>query len=321
MAEHEKNKTGLQKQVSSVFKGVPLPQNNGSRQSSGEPVPGQTPGVPPKPASVERQIPKSSLITKLSQSEDTPDKVGKNKSANVLPKTASAKKTSHTSLINRLPQPKESIRRPESAVLHEEGMFSESARTGFLQRIKDKLFAAKPGVNPARQKAMVIMVPVLALIMIFAFRQVLSKSPRQTKGAGKDDVPVVAKADTGNGIDWKRPEPIKIVTKDPPELPDESKGNNQNQQQSKTTGEVKTTTETLIIKDIVYSDDKPSALIGSKIVYVGDVINGATIVKIDRDRIGFEKNGSRWEQKVRDAEKIPVSKADDKSEGKSESIQ
>jgi hypothetical protein len=320
MAEHEKNKMGLQKQVSSVFKGVPLPQNNSSRQPSGSPVPGQTPGVPPKPASTDGQIPKSSLISKLSQSEETSDKVGQNKTANVLPKKTSAKQTSHTSLINKLPQPKDSLKRPESVVLHEE-VILESAGTGLWQRIKDKLFTPKPGGSPTRQKAMVIMVPILAIIMIFAFRQVLSKAPRQTKGAGANDVPIVAKADTSTQIDWKIPEPIKIETKDPNELPNESKSNNQNQQQSKTTGEVKTATGTIIIRDIIYSDDKPSALVGSKIVHVGDVIDGATIVKIDRDNVEFEKNGSRWEQKVRDAEKIPVSKADDKSEGQSRSIQ
>jgi hypothetical protein len=321
MAEHEKNKMGLQKQVSSVFKGVPLPQNNGARQPSGSPVPGQTPGVPPKPSSMERQIPKSSLVSKLSQSEDTSDRVEQNKSTNVLPKTTSAKQPPHTSLINRLPQPKESIKRSESVVLHEEGVFSESAGTGFVQRIKDKLFAPKPGVSPTRQKAMVIMVPILALIMIFAFRQVLSKAPRQTEGAGTDDLPLVAKADSGTQIDWKIPEPIKIETRDPNELPDESKNNNQNQEQGKTTVEANTTTGTLIIRDIIYSDDKPSALVDSKIVYVGDVINGATIVKIDRDSIEFERNGDRWEQKVRDAERISVPKADDKNEGQSESIQ
>jgi hypothetical protein len=321
MAEHEKNKIGLQKQVSSVFKGVPLPQNNGSRQPSGEPVPGQTPGVPAKPASAEIQIPKSSLISKLSQSEDTPDRAGQNKSTNVFPKTTSAKQTSHSSLINKLPQPKESLKRPESAVLHEEGVSLESAGTGLLQRIKNKIFKPKPGVNPARQKAMVIMVPILALVMIFAFRQVLSKAPRQTKGAGTGDVPIVTKADNSNQIDWKIPEPIKIVTKDPTELPDESKSNNQNQEQSKTTGEVKTATGTIIIRDIIYSDDKPSALVGSKIVYVGDVIDGITISKIDRDSVEFEKGGYRWEQKVRDAEKIPLSKAADESEGQSKSVQ
>jgi len=318
MAEHEKNRMGLQKQVSSVFKGVPLPQNNSSHQPSSEPVPGQTPGVPAKPASTDRQMPRSSLFSKLSQSEDTSDSLGQNKSANVLPKTAFAKQTSQSSLINKLPQPKESLKQPESTEAHKERVFLESTSAGLLQQIKAKLFTSKSGVNSTKQKAMVIMIPILAIIMVFVFTQVLSKTPRKTKGAGTDDVPLVAKADTGTQIDWKIPEPIKIVMKDPNELPDES--NNQNQGQSKTNGEVKTATGTIIIRSIVFSEDKPSALIGSKIVYVGDVINNATIVKIDENSIEFEKNGYRWKQKVDDEKKIPIVENTDKTEGQSESI-
>jgi hypothetical protein len=165
---------------------------------------------------------------------------------------------------------------------------------------------------------MVIMVPILAIIMIFAFRQVLSKAPSQTEGAGTDDAPVVAKADTGTEIDWKIPEPMRITEKDPVELPDES--DNQNQQQNEKTAGPDNATGTIIIRDIVFSRDKPSAVIGSKIVYVGDVINDATIVKIDRDSVEFEKNGERWEQNVREAKKFPVLKTADPNEEQSEPI-
>ena len=160
------------------------------------------------------------------------------------------------------------------------------------------------------------MVPVLAIIMIFAFRQILSKAPRKTEGAGTDDAPVVVNADTGNEIDWKIPEPIAVIMRDPIKLPDES--STQNGDQNETTGKV--TTGEIIVRDIVYSKDKPSAVIGSKIVYVGDKINDVTIVKINRDSIEFEKDGDRWEQNVREGKKIPISEVPDESEGQSESV-
>jgi hypothetical protein len=103
-------------------------------------------------------------------------------------------------------------------------------------------------------------------------------------------------------------------------LPDES--NTQNPEQGgpdETTGKV--AMGTIIVRDIVYSNDKPSAVIGSKIVYVGDVINDVTIVKIDRDSIEFEKNGERWEQKVREGKKIPILEATGQGEGHSETEQ
>jgi hypothetical protein len=318
MAEDDKNRMGPQKGVPSVFKGVPVPKNNGAGHPSGTTGPGHTPGVPARPEPADRQIPKSSLITKLSQSEDSSHRPGQGRAAGVFPKTASRKQTPQSPLINRLPQPQESLKQAGPVVQPEAGGFSQSAQAGLWQQIMDKLFAPKPGVSPTRQKAMVIMVPILAIIMIFAFRQVLSKAPSQTEGAGTDDAPVVARADTGTEIDWKIPEPIRITEKDPVKLPDES--DNQNQQQNKKTAGPDNATGTIIIRDIVFSRDKPSAVIGSKIVYVGDVVNGATIVKIDRDGVEFEKNGDRWEQMVREVKKSPILKNVDQSEEQSESV-
>lgn len=53
-----------------------------------------------------------------------------------------------------------------------------------------------------------------------------------------------------------------------------------------------------LVTGIVYSKDKPSALINGKIVHKGDKINEIKIVKIGKDRVEFEKNGKNWEQKV-----------------------
>jgi len=314
MAELDKNKAGLQKKVSSVFKGVPVPQNNGAQQPSGTPAPDHTPDVPPKPVSADRQISQSSLIKKLNQSEDSSGKAEQNQTANVFPKPTSTNRMPQSPLINKLPQPKESLK--QAAPQPESSPFIEETSDGLWQQIRDKLFTPKPGVSPTKQKAMVIMVPVLAIIMIFAFRQVLSKAPRKTEGAGTEDITVVANADAGHEIDWKIPEPIAVITRDPIKLPDES--NTQNTDQNETTGEV--TAGTIIIRDIVYSKDKPSAVIGSKIVYVGDKINDVTIVKIDRDSIEFEKDGDRWEQNVREGKKIPILEVPDESEGQSEPI-
>ncbi|MFC1792758.1 hypothetical protein ACFL3Q_04145 [Planctomycetota bacterium] len=319
MSELDKNKAGLQKKVSSVFKGVPVPQNNDTQQSSGTPALNQTPDVSQKPVSADKQISQNSLIKKLNQTEDLSDTAEQNKDANVLPKPTSTNRMPQTSPINKLPQPKESLKQTATATQPENSPFIEETSDGLLQQIKNKLFTPKPGSSPAKQKAMVIMVPVLAIIMIFVFRQVLSKAPSQTEGAGTDDAPVVvANADTGDEIDWKIPEPIAIITRDPIKLPDES--NTQNTEQGNgTTGN--DTTGTIIVRDIVYSRDKPSAVIGSKIVYVGDTINDVTILKINRDSIEFEdKDGDRWEQSTRDGKKIPILEVPDESESQSESI-
>ncbi len=221
MSELDKNKAGLQKKVSSVFKGVPVPQNNGAQQPSGIPAPDHTPDVPPKPVSADRQISQSSLVKKLSQSEDSSDKAEQNQTAKISPKPTSTNQMPKSPPINKLPQPKESLKQAAKATQPESSPFIEETNDGLWQQIKDKLFTPKPGVSPTKQKAMVIMVPVLAIIMIFALRQVLSKAPRKTEGAGTDDVPVVvANTDSGNEIDWKIPEPIAVIMRDPIQLPD-----------------------------------------------------------------------------------------------------
>ncbi len=315
MSELDKNKAGLQKKVSSVFKGVPVPQNNGSQQPSGTPTPDPAHGVPPKPVAADRQVSQSSLIKKLNQSEDSLDNTAQKQTPNVLPKPTSTNQMTQNPLIKKLPQPEESLKQAAKAAQPKSSPFIKETSDGLLQQIKNKLFTPKPGVSPTKQKAMVIMVPILAIIMIFAFRQVLSKAPRKTKGAGTDDTPVVvANADSGREIDWKIPEPISIMTRDPIKLPDES--NTQNGDPNETTGKV--TTGTIIIRDIVYSHDRPSAVIGSKIVYVGDKVNDATIIKINRDSIEFETDEKKWVQKVRGTEKATVQKVDNPSEDQSE---
>jgi hypothetical protein len=309
MSELDKNKAGLHKQVSSVFKGVPVPQNKGAQQSSDTPAPNRTPDVSPKPE-VNKQNSKSSLISRLSQSEDSPNKAEQSQTVNVSQKPSSKNQAPKGPPIKKLSQPKEPYRQfvsqPEDSPLIEE------TGDGLLQQIKDKLFTPKPGSSPAKQKAMVIMIPILAIIMIFVFRQVLSKSPRKTKGTENDDTTaVVSNANSGNEIDWKIPEPITIVSKDPVQLPDEESNTQNPEQNTGQNGATNTENQALImIKDIVFSHDKPSAVIGSRIVYIGDKINGMTIIKIDRDSVEFEKDGERWEQNVRDGKIIRLDNTD-----------
>ncbi len=321
MSELDKNKAGLQKKVSSVFKGVPVPQNNSAKQQpSGTPATEQKPNVPPKPASTNKQTAQSSLISRLSQSEDSPNDAEQSQKVNTVPKPAPANQAPQSPPVNKVSQPDKSLE--QTSPQPENAPFIEETSDGLLQQIKDKLFTPKPGGSPAKQKAMVIMVPILAIIMIFAFRQVLSKAPRKTKGTEADDTPaVVSNADSGSEIDWVIPEPIKIVKRDPIQLPDES--NTQNPEENTgQNGEANTDNQgVIIIRDIVYSKDKPSAVIGTRIFYEGDEVNGMTIIKINRDSIEFEKDGEKWEQNVRDGKMIPILDNPGQEQDQSESIQ
>ena len=381
MANSDK-RAGLQKKVSSVFKDVPIPQDNGETQAPGAHVPNETPVNPanrmstdrpisqsslikkinqanesldktskdqsdnifqkpttvdhqvpqnpfiktlnqaedsldkaepdqsanvfPKPMTANHQTPQSPLIKTLNQTEDSSDKAEPDQSANVFPKPMTANhQTPQIPLVKKPPQPRESFKEPEPPKQLESDPFIEMPSQGLVQQIKDKLFTPKPGASSAKQKALVIMVPILLIVMVFLLRQVISKAPDKTNGAPKDNTPVeVANAGSGIEIDWRIPEPLPAITRDPIKLPGQSDSQIEepngirNQGPNETINQAETIT--ISVKDIVYSADKPSAFIGSKIVYVGDKVDGVTIVRIERDRVEFEKNGKRWVQKMRE---------------------
>ena len=57
-------------------------------------------------------------------------------------------------------------------------------------------------------------------------------------------------------------------------------------------------TDKPIVKGIIYSEYGSSAVIGNQIIREGEQILGATIVKINKDSVEFEKKGKSWIQKV-----------------------
>jgi hypothetical protein len=55
-----------------------------------------------------------------------------------------------------------------------------------------------------------------------------------------------------------------------------------------------------MVAGIVYSQDKPIAVVGSQIVHLGEKIGKARVTAISPDSVEFEKNGKRWTQGVGD---------------------
>jgi hypothetical protein len=296
MSELEKNKTGLQKKVSSVFKGVPLPQGSAGQQTSGMRAPDQVPGVSPKPSSPEHQ-PQSSLMMKLHQAEEKPGNTIPNRPAGASPEPAPpAPRIQQHPVAKELQESKTPPKKAASAKQPKAAPAAETTRPGLWRQINNRLFVPKSWGNPTRQKAMVILVPILAIVMIFVFRQVLSTSPRKTKGATEDETLIAAGAKSGQDIDWQIPEPLPATMRDPIKLGDQSSANG-----SEPNGAAaEPTASDIDVRDIIFSKDKPSAFVNGRIVYVGDKIRDATVVRINRDSVEFEKDGKKWIQNIRD---------------------
>ncbi len=248
-----KHKAGLHKGVSSIFTGVPIPKHTNGKQTSSTATKEPANYGPPSHLSgktVEAPQPKKSPPKAL-----TPEK----------PK-ADEKKAAKVQMPVEI--------KPAGP----------SALEQVVQRIKDKLFAPKPGVSPARQKAMVVLVPVMFIGMVLAFLKVLGGGPGTTTEPKTFKPSNVAAAATST-IDWQIPEAYPTTLRDPMQFkqvamptPDE--------------------TGKLSIKGILYSEQNPSVIIGIEILHEGDKVSGATIVKINKDSVEFEMNGKKWTQKV-----------------------
>jgi hypothetical protein len=52
------------------------------------------------------------------------------------------------------------------------------------------------------------------------------------------------------------------------------------------------------VTGIMHYDKNPAALVSGRVVNEGDVVEGCTVVKIYKDKVEFEKDGSRFTRKI-----------------------
>ena len=177
MEKPKKNKSGLHKEVSSIFEGVPIPGNNGARQPADVPASEGTGQTHQKPQAHNPRNPQIPQAPKAAQPVQRPQR-------NVLAKQAKS-----------------------GGVV--------AARQGAWQRMKGKLFGAgaKEGVS-TKQKVMAILIPVLFVFLIITLSKVLSTPSRKVKKPGKSGPATVAAGDD-HKIDWQVPEPYSATERDP----------------------------------------------------------------------------------------------------------
>ncbi len=157
------------------------------------------------------------------------------------------------------------------------------------QKIKNKLFQPEKGAISSKQKVMVILVPILIIVLFYVLMPVFKRSKISEPDEG--ELTKVA-ADYKGKIDWQIPEPYPAGLRDPMQsaLVAVVRPENGTMEVGKSAN--------LIVKGIVYSRDNPAAVVGNQIVHEGDIISGASIIKIHQDNVEFELNDKRWAQKV-----------------------
>lgn len=166
----------------------------------------------------------------------------------------------------------------------------------FYQSLKERLLPSVPGVNPARQIALVILIPVLFIVLIFVLVRVLgsnSAAKRRTTNVAASS----SAANSSRTIDWQLSQPFSANLRDPMKsAPSTSRwppGSNNAGSEAWLFGEGQ-----VVLKGIVYGKDKANAIVGMQIVREGDKIGDITVVKINKSSVEFERNGQQKILKV-----------------------
>jgi len=305
-----KPKRGLHKEISSIFKGVPTHRDGGAapqgpgpsrlpwperpKPEKQEPQPQHQESTPqieqPKPPSEQSgpSTPTQPRQEQLPKPEDqqpaSPDEPTKTEQPKPEPVSPATKQPEPTP---RPPEP--TVRQPEPVIRRTR----PSAKQKFalpaqwqraFEQIKTRVLTPKPGVDPKRQKAMVIVVPVLVIVLVIMLSKMLSKPAVATAKSSGFGSPVAAASNASSAeINWQVPKPYPPTLRDPTIYgPRPSAGENSK----------------LLIRGIVYSKDNPSAVIGTRIVRAGDKVAGVKVIKINQNSVEFECDGKRWTQQV-----------------------
>ena len=268
-----KRKAGLQKKISSIFDGVPVPTKqeqeqaaDAAPQKASYPIP-KTPSPPPASSAVPRP-----RVQNAPDQLETPVK-------------------SYPKLEKQKERPPRRIDTP-----------APSKHKTLVVHYDDE--------NPKQKKLMALVgFLAVAFVVIFARNFIPAGStPRPTDATeGPAETAVAPPLTAEIKIDWEKPPPFPELPYDPmarpkpepvvveptPPPPEEVKP-----------PEKPDPLKDLVVKGIVHSADRPAALIGDIMVHEGEKVLGCTVLKISRSSVDFEKDGKKWTQQVQRSKHI-----------------
>jgi hypothetical protein len=293
-----KSKLGLQKEVSKIFTGIQIPVKNASgpdarSTASASPI---TPHAQVAPAATSAPVTIPAPVA-------TPAKTVTPEPAVVPPKpfTIPEPPTQATSqptrqVVYEPPKPRQTIFEPSAPASLPVSAPAKQSKFEFvikqpkdspllkiIEKVKDKLLTSKHGAVSGRKKMVLLLSPVLAIVLLLIVVNAVKTPP--VTSVNPSNKATIAAPVSSSKINWEIPQPIPANLRNPMVF-----------------GAISTTgTGTAggpIVKGIVYSDDKPSAIVGDRIISAGDVVAGATVVKVNPDSVDFVMGDKKWTQKV-----------------------
>jgi len=163
-------------------------------------------------------------------------------------------------------------------------------------RAKTKARSSTQAAGNGRQKVMMALIPVLGIALVLAIKNPLKVSPvtpvqnAQTIEAAP---PVVANVE----IAWEIPPLYQPGVRDPMKLPEPPVAAAPEAVEEPEVAPKQTRIE-LVVSGILYSQDRPAAIVDTQLVHEGQQISGATVKKIEKDSVEFEWKGKTWKQTV-----------------------
>ena len=139
------------------------------------------------------------------------------------------------------------------------------------------------------------LIPVLAITLVFVVRNPLKVSAVPSD-ENTQSVVSETTASRSSEINWQIPPLYLPDGRDPMQLPPPPvtptvEGTDDSP------APVQTRVE-LTVTGILYSQDRPAAIVDTHLVHEGEQISGATVKKIEMDGVEFEINGQTWKQAV-----------------------
>ncbi len=323
-----KSKLGLQKEVSKIFTGIQIPRKNAAgpdarSTASASPIaphtqvaPAATPAPVTSPARVITPAPvavSTTVIQAVTAPASavpapvaTPAKAVTPKPAVVSPKpkpftipepTTQATSQPTRQVVYEPPKPRQTTFEPSAPASLPVSAPAKQSKSEFvikqskdspllkiIEKVKAKLLNSKHGAVSGRQKIMLLLSPVLAIVLLLVVVNAVKTSPKTSVNPSNKATAAVATS-FDSKINWEIPQPIPADLRNPMVF-----------------GAISATGGGTaggpIVKGIVYSEDKPSAIIGDRIVFAGDTVAGVTVVKINPNSVDFAMGDKKWSQKV-----------------------
>jgi hypothetical protein len=267
-------KSGLHKEISSIFDGVPVPTNS---------------------ALLEETEALDELMAPPKQDTPTQDALA----SDDLQEAGAVPQTSGPSLVQRMSGvpsecdsvPVVQVGRP-MPTSKPEIVAKSSMVPSFSKQIKKAVFGAHSQLD-ARQKKTGVLVGILSIVfgvVLFVSLGGVGQTQATAANAADSDSATSTQVTKKTAQEWQRPEPLPQSLRNATSPVVMHSGTTQ-------TGAT-TENDALTVKGIVFSKNKPSAIINNEILSEGQTFNGITITKITKETVEFETNEKRWTQTV-----------------------